>query len=65
MYYFKNKKTGKYLDYKYRDVDYKKDAYGYDRFSMEYERDIHSDYNVVDENDNIVEVELYVKMDSL
>lgn len=56
MYYFKNKKTGKYLDYKYQDVDSKKDAYGYDQFSMEYERDIHLGYNVVDENDNIVEV---------
>ena len=54
MYYFKNKKTGKYLDYKYRDVDSKKDAYGYDQFSMEYERDIHLGYNVVDENDNII-----------
>ena len=54
MYYFKNKKTGKYLDYKYQDVDSMKDAYGYDQFSMEYERDIHSGYNVVDENDNII-----------
>lgn len=54
MYYFKNKKTGKYLNYKYQDVDSMKDAYGYTAFDIEYERDIHSNYNIVDENDNII-----------
>ena len=54
MYYFKNKKTGKYLDYKYQDTNSKKDAFAYDEFDYNFERVLFPNYYVVDENDKII-----------